>query len=527
MDPRLDVLVIGSGFGGAVTSCRLAEAGLRVLVLERGRRWSPSTYPRKTGDPWIWDQARPDKRNGWLDFRLQRGVSVAQGAGVGGGSLIYANVLIEAPRELFDAGWPPEITWTGLAPYYERVERMMKPRLVPENQVPERLKIVRRAAAASGYEARYRPLPLAISFDDEWHYGIERPFDAAHSRRWVNEHGKEQGTCIHCGNCYLGCAVGARNTLDLNYLARAEASGAEIRPLHVARMIVPEHGGYRVYYDRIENNRLVRDSAVADRVIVACGSLGSTELLLRCRDQYKTLPGIGRALGHHWSANGDFLTVSIQQTPVNPTHGPTINAAVDFLDGGVGGKRFFVEDGGFPDFLRGVMDRELPFDRRNLSFSLMVFSLAWVLRHNGQLPHMMPWFGQSMDASDGQLYLGRHLLAPWRKRLKLKWNCKASRETIEAMIAMHSELATATGGRVLSPVLWKLLKTLVTPHPLGGCRMAEHASDGVVDHRGEIFGHPNLFVADGSVIPRAIGLNPSKTIAAISERIATLMTAKS
>ena len=523
MGSSFDVVVIGSGFGGAVTSCRLSEAGLRVLVLERGRRWTPKTYPRTTGDPWIWDQAHPEKRNGWLDFRLQRGVCVAQGAGVGGGSLIYANVIVEAPRELFDSGWPAEVTWNELVPYYQRVERMMRPRAVPENQVPERLKILRQAAAASGYETRYRPLPLAISFDDDWHYGREKPFDLAHSRPWINEHGKEQGTCVHCGNCYLGCQVAARNTLDLNYLARAETMGAEVRPLHVVRTIVPEDGRYRVHYERIEDQRLIAGSVVADRVIVAAGSLGSTELLLRCRDQFGTLPNIGPRLGYRWSANGDFLTVSIQKTPVNPTHGPTINAAVDFLDGGVGGKRFFVEDGGFPDFLRGVIDKELRFDARNFSFSMMVFSLAFALRRSGQFPNMMPWFGQAMDAADGQLYLGRRFLAPWRRRLKLKWNCQASRDTIDAMVAMHGEFAKASGGRALSPVLWKLLKTLITPHPLGGCSMADTAREGVVDHRGQVFGYPNLFVADGSVIPRAIGLNPSKTIAAVSERIATLM----
>src|SRR5687768_14888266 len=92
MTSTYDVIVIGSGFGGAVTSCRLAESGMRVLVLERGRRWGPDTFPRKPGDPWVWDQAHPERKHGWLDFRLQRGVSVAQGAGVGGGSLIYANV---------------------------------------------------------------------------------------------------------------------------------------------------------------------------------------------------------------------------------------------------------------------------------------------------------------------------------------------------------------------------------------------------------------------------------------------------
>ena len=143
----------------------------------------PDTFPRKPGDPWVWDQAHPEKKHGWLDFRLQRGVSVAQGAGVGGGSLIYANVLIDARPELFDDGWPPEITYSGLAPHYARVEQMLKPRAVPQGQLTERYKLVQKAAAATGHHARFRPLPVAVTFDDEWEYGAEtRSASSAHGR---------------------------------------------------------------------------------------------------------------------------------------------------------------------------------------------------------------------------------------------------------------------------------------------------------------------------------------------------------
>ena len=492
---------------------------MRVLVLERGRRWGPETFPRKAGDPWVWDQARPEKRNGWVDFRLQRGMSVALGAGVGGGSLIYANVQAEAPPERFAEGWPRAISYDTLRPFYARVDRMLRPQTVPQQQVPQTLRLVQQAAAKLGHEARFRPMPLAITFDQDWHYGLETPFARTHSKSWVNEHGREQGTCVHCGDCYLGCPVRARNTLDLNYLARAEALGAAIRPLHLVRAIAPVDRGYRIDFDKIAGGRLLPGSVTADRVVVAAGSLGSTELLLRCRDQYKTLPRLSRALGVGWSANGDFLTISSQPENVNPTQGPTITGALDFLDGSIRGKRFFVQDGGFPDFFRAVMESDIKFGVKNLQFNLMVFGLAWALRRQGELPKMMPWFGQSVDAADGTLYLGRPLLKPWRRRLKLRWSCAASKDAIDAMFDTHCELARATGGRPLAPVVWTMLKSLVTPHPLGGCRMADSADAGVVNDRGEVFGYPGLFVADGAVIPRAIGLNPSKTIAAVAERI--------
>lgn len=496
---------------------------MRVLILERGRRWDAGSFPRKAEDAWVWDHAHPEKRNGWLDFRLQRGVSVALGAGVGGGSLIYANVQAEAPRERFESGWPPEITYEELKPYYSRVDQMLKPRVLPERQLTQRFRLVREAAAAAGYQSRFRPMPLAVTFDEEWHYGLDEPSHFRHSKKWINAYGKEQGTCVHCGNCYLGCQVNARNTLDLNYLARAEALGADLRPLHLVRSVEPADGGYRVDYYRIENRSLRPGSATARRVVVAAGSLGSTELLLRCRDQFRTLPQISPALGYRWSANGDFLTISIQKQAVNPTQGPTITAAVDFLDAAIGGQKFFVQDGGFPEFFRSVVESTVKFDRKNLTFNLMVFGLAWALRRQGSLAHMMPWFGQAVDAADGRLYLGRTFARPWRRRLKLDWNPETSKRAIDAIFAMHCRLAEATGGRPLAPFVWTLLKNLVTPHPLGGCAMAATPENGVVNHRGEVFGHPNLYVADGSIIPRAIGLNPSKTIAALAERIAVLM----
>jgi cholesterol oxidase len=523
MPEHFDAIVIGSGFGGAVTSCRMAEAGMRVLVLERGRRWDSSSFPRKADDAWVWDHAHPEKRNGWLDFRLQRGVSVALGAGVGGGSLIYANVQAEAPRELFDSNWPAEVTYDELKPYYDRVDRMLKPRTLPERQLTKSFELIRDAAAATGYQNRFRAMPLAVTFDDAWHYGLADPSNVRHSKTWINEHGKEQGTCVHCGNCYLGCQVNARNTLDLNYLARAEALGAELRPLHIVRAIESVDNEYRVDFSRIENRRLIPGSATARRVVVAAGSLGSTELLLRCRDQFRTLPHISAALGHRWSANGDFLTISIQKQPVNPTEGPTITAALDFLDGSIGGQRFFVQDGGFPEFFRSVVESAVKFDRKNLSFNLMVFGLAFALRRQGNLANMMPWFGQAVDAADGQLYLGRAFTKPWQTRLKLKWKPASSKEAIDAIFEMHCRLAEATGGRPLAPFVWTLLKSLITPHPLGGCSMADRPENGVVNHKGEVFGYRNLYVADGSIVPRAIGLNPSKTIAALSERIAALM----
>ncbi|MEX2376008.1 MAG: GMC family oxidoreductase N-terminal domain-containing protein, partial [Dehalococcoidia bacterium] len=391
-----DVVIVGSGFGGAVTACRLAEHGYRVLVLERGRRWSPRDYPRRPGDAWLWDDRKPERRNGWIDLRMFPQMMVAQGAGVGGGSLIYANVSIDANEEIFEAGWPSEITFDALKPYYSEVGRMLGVGQIPANQITQRTRLMREAAEAIGHGDRFRQIDLAVTFDPEWHYGLDQPFEARHSKTWTNEHGREQGTCIHLANCDIGCDVLAKNTLDLNYLARAENLGTEIRPLHQVSHVEPEtSGGYRVHYRRIEDGRTEQGSVTGRLVILAAGSLGSTELLLRSRDEYRTLKALSPALGRGWCSNGDFLTPAIHAgRDVSPTQGPTISSAIDFLDGSEGGHQFFIEDGGFPDVLGNAIEAAL-LDGNVLDRSIRR-SVGEVLKQRVQgrdpVRTLMPWF---------------------------------------------------------------------------------------------------------------------------------------
>lgn len=522
MDAKIDVIVIGSGFGGAVTACRLAEKGLKVLILERGRRWTPETYPRDANDAWFWDQSEPEKQNGWVDLRIMDDMVVAQGAGVGGGSLIYANISIEAKPETFNTGWPQEITYYELKPYYDRVAQMLGVQTIPANQLTERFKLMRDAAELGGYADRFRPLPLAVSFDDNFSYEREDPFNPKHTKKFLNIHGRAQGTCVHCGNCDIGCEVQAKNTLDLNYIARAENFGAQVRPLHMVYNISQCDEGYTVHFKRIEDGELIEGTETAAKVIIAAGSLGSTELLLKARDEYGTLPNLSDCLGHRWSSNGDFVAPAFYETRnVNPTEGPTISSAIDFLDGSEGGNGFFIEDGGFPNLLRSFTEA-LPLFKLNRSNAL----LYWVRQTFGidhPLENVMPWFGQSIDAANGRLYLGRSMFPPWRKELKLDWEVDDSEATIQAMIDMQVKLSQLTGGEATVPITWTILKNLITPHPLGGCVMGTTAANGVVNHLGEVFAYKGLYVADGAIIPKALGLNPSRTIAALAERIADKM----
>ena len=522
MGNRLDAVVIGSGFGGAITACRLAEHGLRVLSLERGRRWAAKEYPRKAGDAWLFSNDQPARLNGWLDMRFFRNMTVTQAAGVGGGSLAYSSVALEAHPVVFSQGWPAEITYTELKPYYDKVAQVMNLQTIPDGQLTQRFKLAREGAEKIHQADRFAKAPLAVSFSGDWNYQLDDPFNARHSKTFTNAHGQEQGTCIHLGRCDIGCDVKAKNTLDLNYIPLAERAGAEVRPLHIVRVIEPKDGGYTVTFDRVEGGRLVRASVHAARVFLAAGSLGSTELLLRCRDEHRTLPHISRVLGQHWSANANVLSMASYTAPdrVQQTVGPSISSVIDFMDASSGGERFVIEDDGFPNLILGALKAcATGPGGAELGRSLLKQIEAHV-GDGGALRNVMVWLGAGMDAADGQLALKRPFFTPWVRRLDLQWNPQHSEGVVKAIMDIHRRLTEATGGRPMTPVGWNLFRNMLTLHPLGGCKMGSSAADGVVNHLGEVFGYRDLFVVDGSILPASIGRNPSHTIAALAERAA-------
>ena len=521
-----DVVVIGSGFGGSITACRLAQKNKRVLVLERGKEWTKDTYPRAITDEWIWSQEHPEKHHGWTDLRVFKGMAVITGAGVGGGSLIYANVSAVPPKSVFQAGWPAEITLDELQPYYATVADVLDLQQVPQNQWSPRVQLMRQGATNLNQGNRFRPADIAVSFDPNLQYDFNTEPDIAKSKPFINKHGAEQGTCAQLGECDIGCRVYAKNALDKNYLFLARKSGAEVRPLHMVTNLQPIAGGYRVYHDELSTGARVSSSTTAAAVIVAAGSLGSTELLLRCRDVTKTLPSLSPFLGRGWSSNGDFLTPAFYlHQNVWPDRGVAIGSVIDYLDGSVNGKTFWIQDGVIPNvvnkYFEAIMHRvhEVPEE----SHLLPQFNMQSLLQHMTLLSanldvfkHIMPWFAQGVDAGNGELGLSNG-------SLDLKWDLQQSLPMFEAIMQKHNELAKATNGHPFPLPTWLLGHELITPHPLGGCTMGDSAAQGVVDHKGKVFGYDNLYVADGAIIPRPLGVNPSRTIGALAERIAVLI----
>jgi cholesterol oxidase len=521
MNEAFDAVVVGSGFGGAVVAARAAERGMKVLILERGRRWSASEYPRKTSDPWLFNDRDPARQNGWLDLRFFPQMAVAQAAGVGGGSLAYSNAALEAPPSRFETDWPQEITYRELKPYYDKVAQVMRLQVLPDGQLTKRFQLAREGAEKLGHADRFSKAQVAVSFSSEWHYGLDDPFNPRHSKTSLNPQGQPQGTCVHLGNCDIGCDVRAKNTLDLNYIPIAEQHGAVVRPLHVVRGIEPQTSGYRVVFDRIENGHLVRGEVGASRVLVAAGSLGSTELLLRCRDEAKTLPRLSGQLGRRWSANANVLSMATYADPerVQQTVGPPITSVLDFSDADANSPRFVIEEDGFPNLLLNALRSCLD----NGATAVGRSWLAWIeaqVRGDARLRNVMVWLGAGADASDGELTLKHSWFPPRHTHLDLHWDPSNSAKVIEAIQDVHRRLTTATGGEMAAALPFAQPRTTLTLHPLGGCAMGQTADDGVVNHLSEVFGYPGLFVVDGSIFPSALIRNPSHTIAALAERVA-------
>ncbi|MCW2605731.1 MAG: FAD-dependent oxidoreductase [Frankiales bacterium] len=552
---HVDVVVVGSGFGGAVTAYRLAAGGLRVCLLERGRAYPPGSFARTPHEMQanFWDPS--EGLHGLFDVWSFRGTEAVAASGLGGGSLIYANVLLRKDEHWFvkhsplpGGGyehWP--VSRADLDPHYDAVERMLHGQRYPMDSEPyastPKTVQLRDAAARLGLDWQL-PL-LAVTFGNDG----EAPVPGAPVRPYAypDLHGRPRTTCTLCGECDLGCNSGSKNTLDHTYLSAAVAAGADVRTRSEVRRLAPRAGGgYRVAYVRHEpsaEGRRTRTGELplveltADRVVLGAGALGTSYLLLKNRGG---LPGLSPALGTRFSGNGDLLAllVGARQTDGSPrrlegSRGPVITSAVrlpDEVDGtGAHGRGAYVEDAGYPAFaawlaegvdaphglvraarflahrlrsrLTGAVDTGLGSELRALLGSATTSSTT------------LPLLGMGRDIPDGVLSLRDG-------QLHVDWTTATSLDYLARLRAAMRDLAGELGARYVDNPLWHLGRRVVTVHALGGAPMGDHPGEGVVDAWGEAFGHPGLYVADGAALPGPVGANPSLTIAAFADRLA-------
>jgi cholesterol oxidase len=564
-----DAVVIGSGFGGAVAAYHLvAGTSLKVLLLERGLPYPPGSFartPREMSQN-FWDPGAG--LHGLFETWSFSHVRALVSSGLGGGSLIYANVLLRKPPLTFDAGpltgdvpWP--VTAAELSAEYDDVAAVLVPTPLPDEYVTpprERGGVTKTqqflaVARAGGLTAELAPLAVTFRAGDDQSGDPASPVPGVPFGA-ENLHGRPRHTCTLVGECDLGCNEGAKNSMDYTYLSRFLAEGGERARIFTcceATAIEPADsgGGYQVHYvehraarAKVRRRRELHDpgaelldpqtdndgdewtrTVTAGVVVVAGGTFGSTRLLLSSRPR---LPRLSAQLGHRFSTNGDLLTVAREcRAPdgawreLDPTYGPVITASAEDT---VDGRRLWMQDAGGPGvsawaWQAGEMPRDL-WAARGLLPSLLRGQrggrisrlMARALGSAESSAAMLPMLTMGQDVSGGRMRLEGDGMA-------LDWNPRgASRSYFASAVSLAERFASGLGGRLGPPLVARFAPGL-TAHPLGGCPMGTDARSGVVDSRGEAFGYPGLFVADGSIMPGPVGPNPSFTIAAMAGRI--------
>lgn len=539
LKPFYDVVIIGSGYGGSIAASRFARAGLKVCLLEKGKEFQPGDYPVTLAEATSEMQLNTDGRkavsNGLYDFHVGDGISVFKGCGLGGTSQVNAGVAIKPePRVFLDTRWPSAIRndMDSLEDGYKSAWEMLKPGKYPagKNGYPELAKTKAMQASAEKMNQPFYYTDINVCFEDG-----------------VNHVGVEQKKCNNCGDCVTGCNHFAKNTLIMNYLPDAVNNGAEIfcnvNVNHVERVA----NNWVTYFDVFGNDRdkfkaplmFVRSA----NVIVAGGALGSTEILLRSKQNGLT---VSPKLGDHFTGNGDVLGFAYDcDVPVNGmglgNHynddkyapvGPCITSIIDMRNQPVLENGLTFEEGSIPAPIVSAMN-------------LGLISLSSGIGHNtdGSFSNWLKDCGEEAKSliygpyqgatSRTQTYLvmthddGDGMMEIKDGNFAVSWPGVGKEGIFKKVEQAMLDATEALEGTFIRDLVWEkqLNYELVTVHPLGGCVMAEDASLGVTNDIGNVYSgengnavHPGLYVLDGSIIPLPLGTNPLFTISALAER---------
>lgn len=518
-----DFVVIGSGFGGSVCAMRLAERGHRVLVLERGRRFEDADFPETNWRVRRYLWAPVLRCFGILEISPFRDLWVLHGAGVGGGSLGYAGVLMEPPDALFESpGWRALADWKRvLAPHFDTARRMLgvaaTPRLFAADEV------VRDVAVELGRGASFAPTPVGVYF------GHGDPQADARDP-YFGGSGPVRRPCDYCGGCMVGCRKNAKNTLPKNYLWFAERLGARVRAERDVRDIrplanQPDGARYEVWHRR-STALLRRDAQVvrARNVIVAAGTLGTLRLLLRSRDVTRSLPALSPRLGDAVRTNSETILGSVsREDGVDYSRGVAIGSVVQADEVTTVETVRYPAGSSVMKFLGGPLVT-------GRGVATRAVKAAWhVLTHPLDVVHTLvrPGWAERgtvvlvMQTRDTRLRmrLARRALTGGRRDLVSAPEDGAvdTRDSLAVGRQYAEGIARRTNGVVLGSINDSLFGTPLTAHILGGCPMGRTAEEGVVDAQCRVHGYPGLYVVDGSIVPGNPGVNPSLTIAALAE----------
>ncbi|MEZ4413337.1 MAG: GMC family oxidoreductase [Gemmatimonadales bacterium] len=524
MSDILDFVIIGSGFGGSVSALRLTEKGYRVRVLERGKRFRDEDFARSN-----WNVRRalwaPALRCfGILQISPFRDIFVLHGAGVGGGSLGYANVLMAPGDEMFSApAWSHLADWKALLePHYDTARRMLGVTVNPRTWPADIL--LQEIAEELGTADTWQSTPVGTFFgvpDDEGEEVADPYFGGE---------GPARSGCIHCGGCMVGCRYNAKNTLVKNYLYLAEKWGAEVEAEAEVRDIIPLPEGqpdgarYEVVY-RSSSAMLFRgERRIRTRnVIAAAGALGTMRLLFRCRDVTGSLPRLSPRLGDMVRTNNESLLGVIARddkadysqgiaitsivhadamTTIEPVRYSPGSSMMRLLTGPI------IESGGF---LSRLAQSVWQIVARPIDFARTHFLPRWAQRTTIIL---------AMQTDDTRLRFrfGRSLFTLFRRGLVSHPDPESGHPSaIEISRKVTRRFAEKNGGIAAGSINEGLLGIPMTAHILGGCPFGTNASEGVVGLDMQVHNYPGLYAIDGSIVPANPGVNPSLTITALAE----------
>lgn len=524
MSEVYDFVIIGSGFGGSVSAMRLTEKGYSVLVLEKGKRFEDKDFAKSNWQYWKYLWLPGIRAHGILQVSILKGVMVLHGAGVGGGSLGYANVLEVPSDETFGTpAWNQNVKWGEvLGPHYATAKKLLGVSRNPKLWKADN--ILKQIAEERGMGATFRATDVGAYFGEA---GVTVPDP------FFDGEGPDRAGCTHCGGCMVGCRYNAKNTLVKNYLYFAQKNGAEVRAesevVDVKPLTPPEGQESRERYEITyrHSTSLFRESkhrVRARNVIFSAGVMGTIKLLLNLRDVKQSLPKLSGRLGHMVRTNSEALLGSVgRKSEINYSEGVSISSIYNHDE------ITRVEPVRYPDgsslmrFLAAPMiDTDVSIPIRLLRF------FTWALTHPLDFLKalILPGWAHNatillvMQHADNRMRfrIGRSLFTLFRRGMVAE---KEPGYEIHAHVKGSHELtrdfAKRTNGVALGSLGENLLGLPTTAHILGGAPMGRSAEDSVVNENFEVHNYEGLYIIDGSIMPANPGVNPSLTITALAE----------
>jgi len=521
-----DYVIIGSGFGGSVSAMRLAQKGYSVLILERGKRYEDKDFPKTNWNIWkfLWLPAL--RCFGIMQFSFFRNILALHGDGVGGGSLVYANVLVRPDDEIFkNPSWQHLQDWkTILAPHYDTAEQMLGVTPNPRQWAADA--ILKEIATGLGVQSTFQPTRVGVFFGGAGDVEGQEILDL-----YFGGDGPARNTCIHCGGCMVGCRYNAKNTLPKNYLYFAEKGGAKILPEANARNVIPLVPGqtdgarYEVAYQRTTAWFGGREQRLRARnVIFSGGTLGTLSLLFKCREVTRTLPRVSTRLGELVRSNSEALLGMM-----SPDKHTDYSKGVAITSIFRADEKTAIEPVRYSAGSSLIRLISAPLIGPHKSFLKRLFALLWKMISHPLVflrTYLLPGWAEyttillAMQTEDNRLRmrLGRSWMTLFRRGLVTQ---SAEENPVPTRIEMGhfvtQEFTRRIHGAAAGSIVEVLFDTPITAHILGGVSFGRDDREGVVGLDCQVHNYTGLYVVDGSIVPANPGVNPSLTITALAE----------